>query len=508
MPEPYRYGRRVLLALLAIIALGLLVRLGHWSGLAGDDDARYLKYAHSMACAERLDEFDHAAARMTYEAALAGWMRLFGASIAACSTLNLVVFAATAVMLFFLTTSLSEEGSGPGLVAVFMYACLPADISLSTLAFPDPLMTMLALAAALLYMGILRETRLSRQVMLAILCGALLGLSFSVKELAFCAGVAMAAHLFFVTSKGRWSLLVSMILVGGALIFLLELGGFALWTGDPLYKFHTVAEAYHWGSAAPVVRPTIQRATYYFQGHPELWANYGIYRTIIVLAVLLAVSRRSRASGFPFIWCAAFILYLSVGSSSLTCYQALPLQTRYLLPVVVMGCAIVGTEFFHAGRLLKIKPSLVAVAAAFLAGVSLLAVSNCPRTTGLLAAGDYLEHLDQAARERLVVPAELLAALPLDRQIDAADYAQVDWRILKSEDLFDVLDGRGVLVPDKCWFTPTYQKAVAKSKGQFNVEKLYGPAWPPYKRWLYIGGQKDRIGCIWWPKIEKTENQQ
>ena len=118
-------------------------------GIASDD-SDYMNNAAQLAVGKPPLAANQHSVRLGYEVFLAAGMRIFGQNTKVCQALGLGVFAVTALLLFLLAGMLS--GARTAMLAVFLYVFLPLDMLLSTNALPDGVMTLLALAASLLYL--------------------------------------------------------------------------------------------------------------------------------------------------------------------------------------------------------------------------------------------------------------------------------------------------------------------------------------------------------------------
>lgn len=500
LPTNHAWPRKgVWMALAVLLLLGILVRACHWHPGFASDDARYMNYAATIARGERLDVMDAAAVRLAYEAFLGAGMYLFGVNTTVCSLLTLGVFAAAGLTIFLFTDWLAEPKAA--LWAVFLYSFIPVDIYLGTDPTVDPLTTMFSILACLLYLIAVRLGNGSRQFMLATAAGFALGLAFSIKESAFCAGVACAIHLLLtVKEKRRWVPILGAMLLGGIAVFAFELLGFYAWTGNPFYRFSIIHDEYGPGSSVQAPFSLRQSATHLITASNS-WQGFGIHGYVILLAVLWGLNRRNKALTFPLIFCSVFAIFLSFGSTNVARYVQLSMQERYFLPVLAMGCVIAGMEIENLIGKLQLRPGIVLAAAAVFVAASLWAAKERP-LRGTILVAQMLGKLDAHERKNLAITEHFARSLPLEYRDMVSDYAVIpDDHLARTGSLSDELAGRGLVVDKFSWMSDYQQRESAMVKSDspaFRSEELYGPAWPPYKNWLRLGQSRELIGRIWW----------
>jgi hypothetical protein len=509
---------RVPIALIALLALGILIRVGHWHPGTGADDTRYMNYAAMLARGERMPPFqyDTAAVRLAYEIALAAPMWLFGATTTVCSLTSLAVFAATAVLLFQLTGRLA--GTAAALTAVFLYDLLPLDITLSTQVLPDPLMTALVLAAGLLYFRLADATDRQARRGWALATGVVLGLAVSVKEPACWAGPVFAIHLANRRPGLRaWLAALGMMVLGGLLVLGVEVALFWLWTGDPLYRFRAVAEGMKRIEPSQTLSAfSLREAAFYLIAASNARDAFGIHFYLVTVAVLLGLNRRNRALEFPLVWCLVFGLFLSVGSLSLRQYIMPPHRPRYFLPVAVMGCSIAAMELVEVCRRLEIQRWVVAAGAVLLAALSFRA-ALVDEPSGMVPTAETLARLDWGQdsnnRESSIEPEKTLLLKSfverqaLERRRGLEGFAVVDDRMVERwhPEFTELLKRRRLVVPVFQGYEGPGELGasleIAATRHMVERKQLYGPAWPPYLRWLGIGRRSRVIAHLWGPYL-------
>ncbi len=490
-----RWFRAIALALL--IAIGLMVRISHWHGAGGFDPSRYMTYSALLAEGQRLETRDCAAVRLAYEAFLASAMRLFGFRNTVCQATGLVVFAGIAVLLYRLTCKLG--GPGPALLAVFLYTFLPIDIQQTPAVMPDQLMTLLVLAAALVYLYAVDERHFGRQTSLCLACGLLLGLAVSAKQPAVLLAPVIFLHLTATTKPSwRWLSVLGTIGLGALLVLGLEMLVFWIWSGDPLYRFHTTSDIY--------IRPGIASVfswssrIKYFKVGTNSWGPFGVHCYVLGLAALFAIGRKNRVLLFPLLWCAVLLAFLCIGTVSLNQFSPVVSRSRYLLPVLVMGCAVAGIELTEMGRRLRLRRWVACVCGLILVGVSLRATVESYAPQAIHRTTDWMVGSDPVKRSRLAVPTLAVQLQALDYRRVVARFPQVDSELLGDE-IAASLAGRGLVIADEEHLRRFERHTILPFASLYEEEQILGPVWPPYRRWLGIRDQQVHIGSVWWPKV-------
>ncbi len=501
LPRP---SWRILVALLVMICLGLFVRVAFWKPGLGSDDARYLVLAEDLARGRPCSmPQDIAASRFGLEAAAALWIRTFGFTNLAASGLNIAVFAATALVLFFITVALCRDKPWryiAGLLAVFFAALIPVDLFYAPYILPDPLATCLSLLAALLCLSIV-QTAGGKQLRYAFACGLALGASASVKESSVFAGVVFSVYLWIALGdRRRWLPALAVMGAGAALVIAGEMVGFWLWTGDPLFRVRQVQQfQIAIGREAGKFNPL-----FYVREAFHLGSLLGLHGYLLALGIVLALVRGWKVAALPLIWCLVFGVYLSVGSASLTRYIPLPQSARYFQPVLVMGCALAAVELVAAAWRFAWKPA-TAILAALLLGTfawgSLDILSRWDVGGGICYVSRQLAAMNEVEQIKLAIPYSYRIHMALDNRPLAQRFTTIKLDRGDGEKIFADLAGRGLVVP-QCWGCGEDDKWLKKNfASRFDVQELtVDTTWPLYRRWFRVGPQERFIGRIWWPK--------
>jgi hypothetical protein len=378
-------------------------------------------------------------------------------------------------------------------------------------------MTLLALASILVYLHAKAQTGSYRQFVLAFSSGLLLGLATSAKEPAAFLGIGFAIHVVTTEAKvSRWICVLTGITLGAAVVLAAEAIGFLFWTGDALFRFHVSSQTFGpvgWWKNSFSLR---ECASYVLECFDSMGA-FGIHGILLLGGSLLAINRRSGASALPLIACAILATYLSIGSGSLTQYVLIPHQPRYFHVVMVIGCGLMGIELYEMGRSLKLKTVVAVAAAAAIAVVSLWAAKE-QEWRGTVPVAKWLaDPANQLRDAELFLLESFAPRQALELRAAAQRFQTIPVRASQSssgaftvhidpESIDSLPAGSGIVVDRFKWITPLgeenfeqFEVELLQYRGHsFREEKIFGPSWPPYKRWIGVGEQQNMIGRIWW----------
>lgn len=515
-----RPAARFWAVLAVLVFLGIVLRLAHWYPGYASDDSNYMNNAAQLAKGEPPLVANNHTVRFAYEIFLAAGMRMFGMNSEVCQALGIGLFVATAIVLFNLVRRLS--GNPQALLAVSLFVVLPLDMTFSTCVLPDNLMTLLVLASCLLYLRAKAQPSGRRQFTLAIATGIVLGFATSAKEPAAFVGIGFMIHIASTATEVRRSMIVlSGIVLGATIVLALESVGFFLWTGDALFRFHITAATFGpegwWKNTF-----SVRELAFYLSHCCDSLGEFGIHGYLLLVAGLLAINRRSGAAALPLIVCVVLTVYLSVGSGSFTHYVLIPHQPRYFHVVMVMGCVFMGIEFYAMACALNIGRSVAVLGSVVLLAVSLLAAKEKP-WRGSVPLAKWLNSAENLRKAELVLLETFAPRQALEHRDAMLGFPTISVGLVREsadaskshivpESIDSLPAGSGIVVDRFSWVTELGKEDLEEFEQElsqyprrsFREEKVYGPSWPPWKRWVGIGGQLNMIGRIWWVEPKGT----
>jgi len=336
-------NRLYYLALLAIIAFGVLIRVFHFRLAMGCDDQVWLITSCNLGEAYLDGVRPVFYGRILWRVLLGAWGAVFGSTLESSAVL-MFVLSCTAV--FFIAEA-ARLAFGPvaGLVAAAIHATHPINVVFDVLTVPDGLAVAMLAAALLLFVKYLRSGRIGWLLG----AGALVGLSYSVKDYYILAAAPLG--LCVLLEKVAWG----EKLRRAALFSLLVLAGlsvdFALhaWeSGNPLAHVQNNAgyaeriEEWRPNKGTGVRRLHAlfwERATYF----PWLLVDGGVLDGFLFLwgSLYLALTWKRRPESRMLLMTAAvffaFLLMMPTKLSPLTFVEMQPRYLTILFPMLAVG---------------------------------------------------------------------------------------------------------------------------------------------------------------------------
>jgi hypothetical protein len=318
-----------------LVFVTALLRLAFLAGPVGSDDSRYMAAAWKLAHGQPAGVADVAYVRGAWIIWLAGWTWL-GKSIAAVMASQVAVSIGLVLTLYWLGRKLTGD-SLAALLGALCWALFPVELTYAGMLLPDQLGVLLAILAAGLALSPFRAPAGQTQWLQLIAAGALCGLAVSVKE----------PYVFVPVILGLWALLeIRPLRVGlersfifGAVsvaTFALEYLFFRLWTGDWMYRHHVLNVMYGPGGKIASEEHVSWRSLIHYPR--EVIFNpaiSGLFGWLLLIAVICAL-RKVKEANFIALWSVIFFLFLQYGSTTLTRYQPLPMQPRYIQPMIIL----------------------------------------------------------------------------------------------------------------------------------------------------------------------------
>jgi hypothetical protein len=319
----------------ALVLVTAVFRLVFLAGPIGSDDTRYMDAAWKLAHGQPAGVLDHAYVRAAWVLWLAGWTRL-GMGGTALVISQVLVSIGLVLALYWLGLKLTGD-SRAAMLGALCWALFPVELSYAGMVLPDQLGVLLALLGVGLSLEALRaaegETKWLRLIGAGILCG----LAVSVKEPYALVPVILGLWVLLEIRPLRAGLervaIIGAVAVG---TFALEYPFFRLWTGDWLYRHHVLQVVYGPdGRAMAGERFTFGTLIYYPRDVLFNPAVCGLFGWLLLIAAIYAL-RRVREAKFIVVWSIAFFVFLQYGSTTLSRYQPLPMQPRYVHPMIIL----------------------------------------------------------------------------------------------------------------------------------------------------------------------------
>ena len=354
--------RRDMILLLAVLLCAAVIRLYHFHGFNGFDDAEYARFAHQIVRGDFEPQGYTGPSvfplrvGVIIPAAIA--FRLFGMSEYSMVVYPLLLSLAGILLVYVFTSELF--GRMAGIIAAALLSIVPGDFDIATLLLPDlPTAFFAALAVTCILMA---ERRLGNAHVRLFAAGAgaglCLGLAWLCKEsIAYLAPFCLlwiAVHL----RQRRWHLLFlwSGVAAGSLALLVGEMAVYAHQHGDALFRFHEIERNYRqwessfftegsdfgWKRGESRAHALLHRL--FVSGPATILLN----RTLLfipllgLLATVYAVRRKDGRYLVPALWLWTLVLMLNFSSSSTSAYTPLALFQRYLYPLLFPAVVLVG----------------------------------------------------------------------------------------------------------------------------------------------------------------------
>ncbi len=341
-------ARRDWLLLGLMLVLAVLVRVLSFRGYTTYDAAEYTRLAQMMTSGE-------------YKAGMVWFFRVFPVRVGIIAPVALLfstlgvseltlalypfVLSLSGVALAFFAAR-AMFGVRAGCIAALLMAFLPIDARHASQLLPDLPASVWMNAGVLLAFTGARRSDLSHRVMLGVLAGLFLFFSWLCKESVLFVLPFVGAFLVWLVFKDRRNLPLLIAAVGVAgLAVVIEGWVYQRYTGDFLYRFHTLAEnsgagadrmtpVLTWSNVGPCFVHRVRQLL-----REVLFSPYFAFTPAVALgACAYAASRKLRRFLFPGLWFGWLLLLFGFASASLRGYFPLNLiATRYQYPVLFPG---------------------------------------------------------------------------------------------------------------------------------------------------------------------------
>jgi 4-amino-4-deoxy-L-arabinose transferase-like glycosyltransferase len=248
---------------------------------------------------------------------------LFGVGTATSRLWPLLLSIIQVALVIWLGRRLFDRATA--LLAGVLVALTPLDAVFGSVLQPDTIMAAFLTAAAGFWISSLeRDPRHPRAY--PFLSGVCFALAVVTRENAAVLLVFYLSSLLWRRPRARTLLDAA---VGGALIIVPLLVVYAVTTGDPFFRFRSVAEAY----GAPVMQEGSR-----FGFYPSLLSHVrhavtGLGPALFALGILGGLLRPDRSRIWLLLWALPILLHLQFGSMSVTHYIPILKRERFLAPL-------------------------------------------------------------------------------------------------------------------------------------------------------------------------------
>lgn len=376
----------------ALIALGGLLRIAFYTGPIGSDDSSYYAFAQQILDHGQISELNHHAARLVFLLTIGAIAALAG-SIFWGLLLNIALSLFNAWMIYRVIKQ--RWGEAIGLVGLVMMLFAANDIIYASVLTPDILLSTLMLSAIVLVYGAESQRVSGFTPWRALAAGILTGLAYSTKDNGILLAPPMLAWAILDARGGPIATRLrsaGTYLAGLAVVFVLVGGGYWLLAGDFWYRQHAIVQVHNATIVEAADLHQFVQNGYWalmegLRGH-DGWM-FGMILVVGAFAACMLMILERGCSGLA--WVAGFfLLYTFFGSSSLTRYVNLPFQDRYLLPFLPMASLCVADLMGRLRGHWSAHPKLVAaIASGLLATHVYGGVRVAAQESGTIASHSY-----------------------------------------------------------------------------------------------------------------------
>jgi len=334
----------------ALLVLAGALRVLFFTGLLGSDDTAYAENAIAMLDGSFRPAEDMTTMRIALDAVAAVSFAVLGVSELSLGAPALGASLLTLAVVYTIASLLS--GRLAAIIAGTLYVLSPLNILSSSALLPEVPMGLCVALAILLFLLGLRAAPIRAAVPLALLSGVAVGLGYLVKEpAALVIGAFALAGLVRIASGDRAGWLYALPICGFALVFAIETAAHFAATGEFLHRFRAIAQH----QAVVGLRSEQERRLQSFWLYPRnmffVLNQVGLLFYLLIGVGAVASVRRWRTPLLLVFWLVIPFLYLEFGSTSLTSYNALPKQPRYLEALTAPAVILLGiwlAEWFRS----------------------------------------------------------------------------------------------------------------------------------------------------------------
>lgn len=335
--KKFRHG----LVFLAIPAIGLALRVFFFSGLVGSDDLSYAEFAVKILKGAYVPEASPLSNRIGQIAMIAVSFAIFGINSVAL-VLPAFLFSALQILLAYLFFARINQHRR-GLFAAGIMAVIPWEVVFATRGYPDvPSSVLFAAFVLLIWPTCERGPTVAR----GFVAGLMLGLAYLSKEMVLFQMIFWApCLLFWVVRKKTVSWGAFLAAGAGAVaVFLAESVGYALTTGDFFFRLHAVASGYNetvWSGIGLYSGEMFRRI---FVMAPRSLIFDPAFCQVFAAAIIAYIFlRKTDKALWPiFAWLVFDLAFFTVGTTSLSGFNPLPLFRRYMLVMVFPSALLLG----------------------------------------------------------------------------------------------------------------------------------------------------------------------
>ena len=334
MRKPFgAHVNTVPIAIASFVFCGLALRIIFWTGPTGSDDVAYFTLAAKFLSLQPFSEIDFAVRPVFL--ILIGTPAVLLNSMSAGIALNVLFSLLNDLTTIWIAYRLF--GKSASMAAAFAMAFCGVNILYPSTFLPDTLLTTLFLAVFLqVERAVASEVTSLRWMLVA---GLATGAAYSVKEtgILLVPPVALFVLLKARQRKAAWSPPLACYAIGILGFVLIEATVSFLYTGHFFYRQVALAQAAmsdQFLGKTSLLRDYLREAAYHVVRFGSRHIIYGTIAIIVAVPLWIAAIRRVHLEMLIALIGGFSLLYLLVGTMSLTELVLVPYQPRYCQPII------------------------------------------------------------------------------------------------------------------------------------------------------------------------------
>lgn len=348
---PSKNPKRNAILLAAIIILGLILRWYFFAGVGTSDDLLNTKYSYDISKNVFPTTENQANSRIGLLIPVSVIYKIFGINDYTSTALILLTSLGGILLIYFFGKSFFNAKIG--LLAAFLLAIFPLDVIYSTRFLSDlPSAFFSSLAIYIFLKCEKMQNNNYKKYALYLFCGILMGISFSIREMAV---LAILFFLVYTLYNRKFKPHYLLVAAGFLLIIFAEMVFFYLHTGNPFYRFNSLNNYY---IDAVLYHNFYGRLSFpkFFLAWPYVIfgsIQLGYFYAFISLAIVYWAFNRKTETDYMIIWFLSVLLYLNFGTSSASRYIPFLAVARYLSYITIPGILLLSAFLMEKKGIIK-----------------------------------------------------------------------------------------------------------------------------------------------------------
>lgn len=335
MPEKNISRKKRNAIILALIVLfGVFLRIIFFYGIDASDGLQNTKYSYDLSKGIFPTAKNQANSRIGLLIPVSVLYSKFGINDLTSTILVLLASIGGIVLIYFFGKFLF--GDKVGLLAAFLLSFFPLDVLYATRFLSDLPSAFFAALSVFLFLKAEKEKSNSNSCLLYIFSGLSLGMAFSIREMAALLILFFAAYVIY-NRKFKAGYFLSAIVF--LFILALEMYFFYSKTGNPFYRFNSLATSYVQDSIRVNFYGRLSFPEFFLAWPYVMFANIqlGYFYAFISLAIFYWLFNRKKETNYLLMWFLLILIYFNYGTSGISGYVPFLAVARYLSFITVPG---------------------------------------------------------------------------------------------------------------------------------------------------------------------------